>query len=38
MTLAPGMTLTARRTQMPYRDPAFRELFISALRVAGIPE
>lgn len=38
LALAPGMTLTLRREQMPYRDRTFRESFLSALRVAGVPE
>ncbi len=38
MKLTPDLTLTGRRAEMPYREPVFKELFINALRAAGIPE
>jgi adenylate cyclase len=38
LKLAPGMTLASRLAQMPHRDHAFKDRYISALRAAGIPE
>ena len=38
LKLAPNVTLAARRAQMPYRDSAIRDLYINALRLAGVPE
>lgn len=36
--LVPEITISAVKLQISYRDPAFKERYISALRAAGIPE
>jgi adenylate cyclase len=38
MELRPETTISAIRLQIAYKDQAFKERYISALRVAGIPE
>ena len=38
MKLTPLYSLTLSKRQMPMRDQAFKERYISALRIAGVPE
>lgn len=38
LQLAPTLTLTLRREQMPYRDQLYRDRSLNALRIARVPE
>ena len=38
LQLVPGDTISDIEPRIPYKDPTFRELYINALRAAGIPE